>query len=206
MKKIREELDLVPMGDIPDDILNNYLFITSDGFCIVDDYTGLKKELGFTGEELDEFLDERFDSNWGISEDWTDCSYCGKAIYLSSYYGNDYALIAESGFYCSDCIKNVPEIRDAYLEDLTNDPDKCNEFLSEDELRAAGLIKLEGRYGYGYFNGSTDNPRRVLTLLLTRFPNGKFIFDLLNSNRYAVEYSVWAYPGYEEGAIEYEEE
>ena len=205
--KIKEDLELIPTDiDFPEEMLTNYLFRTSDDFVIVDDWSGLMKELGFNSSgELADYLDERYGDNWGDNESWTDCSYCGKAIYLDDYYRHDYAVINESGFYCSECIKNVPSVRDDYLEDLTNNDSACNEFLSESELEDAGLIKLENeQYEYGYF-GRRDNPKDILDRLLRKYPNGKFVFDE-QGNQYNIVYTVWAYPGYEEGAIEDEEE
>lgn len=207
--KIKEDLELQPTEiDYPEEMFDNYLFRTSDDFVIVDDVDGLMEFLGFEEySDLSDYLDDRYGyDQWGDSESWTNCSYCGKAIYLDDYYSRDYWIEPQgSGIFCSDCVRNETGVRDDYIKSLINDSEKCNEFLSEQDLEDFGLVKLEDEYESGYY-GRNNNPHIILDTLLSKYPNGKFIFDSNSRNRYNIVYTVWAFPGYEEGAIEDEEE
>ena len=205
---MREDLDIEEIGGLPEDLIGNYVDKTTYNgrdFYIIYDKEGLMKELGFSDDDIESYLDEIFDGAWGYQGDWETCYNCGKAIYMEDYYSQDYWVDYEgSGLYCGDCVREVPEIRDAYLEFLANNVDNCNTFLSERQLEEAGLIKLEGSYESGYY-GRHDNPSEIYNKLADKYPNGRFIFDLDNSDRWNTKYSVWAFPGYDEGAVENEE-
>jgi hypothetical protein len=125
---------------------------------------------------------------------------------LNDYLNQDYWIDYEGGgLFCSECIKNVPEVRDAYLDYLTNNTDACNTFLSDSQLEECGLIKLDGEYEDGYF-GRHDSPASVFNDLSEKYPNGKFIFNYRRGGGFSTTYDVWAFPGYDEGANEDEKE
>lgn len=206
---MREDLELDTIDNQIQDSYYDYASKTTyrgQDFWIIYERDQFKKELGFENwSEFEEYLDEIFDGNWGYSDSWNECYNCGNAVYLDDYYNQDYWIDYEgSGIYCGDCVRHVPEIRDSYLEYLANNSDACNTFLSESQLEEAGLIKLEGDYEDGYY-GRNDSPSRILNELREKYPNGKFVFDLKKNNAFSTSYTVWAFPGYEEGAIEDEE-
>lgn len=202
---MREDLELEPVDSTT--INDNYFNYASktqykgEDFWIVFEKDEFKDYLGFESyEEFENFLDEIFDYNWGYSDSWQECYNCGKAVYLDDYYTQDYWIDYDgSGLYCGDCVRNNEEVRSAYLDYLANNEDACNSFLSENQLEEAGLEKLEGEYEDGYY-GRNDSPHQILNNLMNKYPNGRFVFDLRSHDGYNTVYTVWAFPGYKEGA------
>lgn len=207
---MKEDLNIEPtqVKDILELYGDSYIFATEYNgkpFYIIEDKEGLMKELGFDSYgDLENLLDDQL-GNWGYADDWNTCYWCGKAIPAYSYYDSDYWIDYEgAGFICGDCTRNNPEVRKAYLETLINNYDSANLLLGNEELEAAGLIKLESVYGNGYY-GRNDKPKDVLEILKERYPNGKFIFNIITSNPWETSFNVWAFPGYDEGEIKDEE-
>lgn len=210
--KIREDIDITDIehSDDTEDYDDYVCKTTYQGspFWIVYDSDGFKEYLGISSNsDFEDYLDEIFDNSWGYSDSWETCSNCGVAIWLDDFYRQDYWADYDGscGWFCSDCVREEPEVRDRYIHSLINNPDACNDFLSDRQLEEAGLIKLEDEYESGYY-GRNDSPKQILDGLLEKYPNGKFIFNLYNTNRWSTTYGVWAFEGYDEGAIEDEEE
>ena len=196
MAEERELLDLED-GEV-DSILDTIEEYSSVGewkangkqFWIIWDWNGLKNALRCESyNELNEILDDTLGpDNYGSDEDYAICCGCGDIICLGY---DDYYL--EDDWVCADCVKEDPEY---YLEYLTNDPDRVNTILSADELSEAGLVQLEGGYSYGYY-GTRDNPSEILNNLLERYPNGRFIFNQVDTDRAQCDFNVWAFEGYD---------
>ena len=207
---MHEDLELNTIENQLDDKCFEFMSKTTyrdKDFYIIFEKDELKNYLGFEStRELEEFLDEVTDYSWGYSGDWEECYNCGKAIYMEDLYEQDYWIDFDgSGIFCGDCVRNDSNIREAYLESISNNADSCNTFLSDSQLEEAGLIRLEGQYESGYY-GRNDNPYEILNKLMDKYPYGKFVFNLTNNSRWNSEYEVWAFPGYEEGAIDNNEE
>lgn len=208
---MKEDLELNPVDNHTiTDAWYNYMSVTSykgNEFWIIYDKPGFMDYLGFKDDsDFEDFLDDASDYNWGYSEDYDTCYNCDKPVYLNDFYHQDYWFDYDgNGLYCNDCIEEVPEIRDLYLNHLINNSSACNTILTDHELLQAGLEKLDGDYESGYF-GRNDRPVDILNQLLDKFPNGKFIFNLTGGGGFSTTYEVWVYPGYDEGAENEEEQ
>ena len=207
-----EELQLDTIQGDRTQLYNDYAYeVTFKGnpFWIVYDSDAFKKAAGFEKDDyaaFEAFLDELYDNNWGYEDSWRPCDYCGEAIYTDDYTHQDYWVDYDAGcFYCADCIRNNDSIARDYLEWLTNSSERCNDFLSDSDLERLGLIKIQEGFESGYY-GRNDSPARILIKLLEKYPNGQFIFSFNNKHAFGYSYDVWAFPGYEEGAREDEEE
>lgn len=203
---MREDLELDTLDTQIQDSYYDYVSKTTyrgEDFWIVFDDVEFKKSLGFESQkDFEEYLDEIFEYNWGYSDSWQECYNCGVAIYTDDYTQEDYWIDYEgSGIYCKNCVKTVPEVRNSYLEYLSNNAEACNTLLSNHELEEAGLEKLEGTYEDGYY-GRNDSPSKILNDLRDKYPYGEFIFNLTGGGAFYTGYEVWAFPGYKEGAIE----
>lgn len=202
---MKEDLDIIPGHEI--DYNSDYITKTKykdEDFWIVDDIDGLEEYLNMNDRsDVERLLDTLFHYNWGYRGEWETCMNCGNAFYTQDNFTHDYWVSSEGGIYCGDCIKNNEIIQSSYVDSLINNSNKCNTFLSDSQLEELGLEKV-GDYKWGYF-GTNINPKPVLDKLLTKYPNGKFIFSLNENKVYSISYGVWAFPGYTEGEIKDEE-
>lgn len=191
------ELELDNIGDIRTKILNNASECDTgnkeEKFYIVY-FSELEHDFpNYSYSELEDMLDDVLGSgNWGDSDFYYPCDSCYKAIYLDDVYEHDYYSNEHyGGIVCGDCVRNDKDEAEAYLEDITNNPDRCNELLEDSQLLDLGWEEIDDEeYEYGY-NNTTRKPEDVLKNLLEQDSDGKFIFSETGYSNYSTRYGIY---------------
>ena len=127
---------------------------------------------------------------WGFSDSFTTCETCGEVICTepdSKHWTPDF-WVGDGFICCGDCVRDNPI---EYLEYLINNPESANTILRDSDLQNAGFTKLDGSYESGWYD-KHDDPHDILDDLLTKYPNGEFIFSISNQQQFMTQFDVWA--------------
>lgn len=193
-KKLAEDVQQGEyITDLPDEVYDYLSTAKLDGedFYIVWDMDSLERALGVEDRSIaEEMLTDVFGDNWGYEDEWRKCDICDAALY---YYDGDYWLDYDDGFtVCSDCLsRNADDSAYDYVRYLTNNYDDCNQFLSDEQLKRMGWIKLEGEYSNDYY-GHNDSPKDILNKYMDAYPQVNFIFSSELCGQWGCRWSLWA--------------
>ena len=165
-----------------------------EDFMIVDswdDVSEIQKALDPSFEPKDKYDTKVLDNYmpWGFGDSYTTCDECGDIICTepdSSYWKADF-FVSNNGIICGDCVRENPQ---EYLESLINNYNKANTILDPKDLEQEGFEKLDGDYQNGYYDRN-DNPKSILKDLMSKYPQGEFIFNIISTNPFAVDFDVY---------------
>ena len=122
------------------------------------------------------------------------CEHCNKNKWLDNGY-TSYMRIVDETCGCTECLadaeKNNTDLAELYFDNLINNPNTANEFLSTDFLEEHGFYRNGRRaHAVGYY-GYNDNVRPE-TILETEQKNGNdVIFDIISRNPFECEYCYY---------------
>lgn len=137
-----------------------------------------------------------FQERWGIelewSDEWFDCSECGKPIRCNadSYqWKPSYFMFNECEPVCEGCIQENEGLIESMLEYLEDNPSFA--LTLDIDPAEHGYIKLnEDAYENGWHPGQDDSPNKIAESLRSKGAS-KFIFTYDESSQFYCRFSVW---------------
>lgn len=118
---------------------------------------------------------------------------CGECYqcYDEGDYAN-YFIPPEGGeIFCENCVREDPNLQEAYIATLINIPNKANTLLDENTMISLGFTHLEDSYEHGMY-GRLDDPQKILDKILADNPNAEVVFDIIQDhNPWATSFTVW---------------
>ena len=86
--------------------------------------------------------------------------------------------------------QNNADLAERYFDELVNNPNRANEFLSDEYLQEKGFEKVHEYHTCGYYRDNDNiNPASVLEREQKR--GYDVIFQLCSSNPFETEYTLW---------------
>jgi len=136
-------------------------------------------------DKLSDCLENSGNIEW--SDEWTSCYDCQKIFRISgdSYSWTQYGSCDDDGYTCGDCIKEYP---DEYLNDLINNPNKCD--LIGLNLENCGFEEIDKEYESGWYN-TCDNPKEIMDKALQEFPEYEFIFGNISAEQFRTNFNLY---------------
>ena len=126
------------------------------------------------------------------SDEWATCCECGKAVRTSpnSYdWQPSYIIMHECELLCLECADPVE-----YYESIENTPGKAasNEFAYKYPIENYGYTQVnDDAYTNGLYPGHNDDPKKILSDLLSNDPTGRYIFALDYTSQFEIGFSVY---------------
>lgn len=125
-------------------------------------------------------------------DEWSTCGKCGKAVRTSpnSYdWQPSYIIMDECEILCLECADP-----DEYYESIENTPGKAasNEFAYKYPIEDYGYTQVnDDAYTNGLHPGQNDDPKKILSGLLSNDPTGRYIFALDYTSQFEIGFSVY---------------
>lgn len=146
----------------------------------------LAADWNYFPRDVDKLLERAgFEVEW--SDEWTDCSECGKAIRTSpdSYDFQKYWVWQEDECVCLNCV-DWPE----YLKSIEDDASKA--VVRECDPSKFGYVRVsqEREYENGWHPGQTDSPRVILDALHEKGED-RIIFRIPETSQFYIEFETW---------------
>ena len=187
--------------------LSSWVYDTHKGtpFLIVDGWSEARKIESYLRNNLPkEILDDitlRYgdyetdcinyctDNEWGFYDEYTTCTDCGKVICTSP---NSYSWMPN--FYVGDgfivCFKCFENYHDRYLESLINNPEICNQLMTDKQLENTGFKKYNTYpYKNGLYEGMNDNPKKIYERLKPQY--NEIVFSQCVQGQFHIAFDVW---------------
>lgn len=126
------------------------------------------------------------------SDEWATCCECGKAVRTSpnSYdWQPSYIIMHECELLCLECADP-----DEYYESIENTPSKAasNGFAYKYPIEDYGYTQVnDDAYTNGFHPGQNDDPKKILSDLLSNDPAGRYIFTLDYTSQFEIGFSVY---------------
>lgn len=149
--------------------------------------------------DYDTFIIEHLGVQIGNDDEYSYCSNCGKLIHIidSSGCRDDNYWLGDGFILCEECIRNDME---TYINEylvlnyetgvpVNNLP--INTFLSEDDLKEYGFIRLDGEYYFGMYEHGNTNPIAAMEKMIEDNKESDFIFNQVYANPFEVCYEIW---------------
>ena len=150
------------------------------------------------------YLDFATDDEWLTAEDGFTCDDCGKFYRNDGFYQN-YYIFDEGGISCEDCIHNNDGTKNAYIDSLVNDYQRCNTILSDSDLEEAGFELYSGNHANGWY-GRNDSPKQILDSILDECPDAEVVFSVRKTyNPWETRFDVFV-RGFEECGYDEDDE
>lgn len=124
------------------------------------------------------------------SDEWSTCNKCGKAVRRcpNSYDWQPSYIIQHGDLLCLDCVNP-----DEYYESIENRPDvsASNEFTHRYNPEDHGYVKVNEDHYINGLHGQNDDPKKILSDLLSNDPTGRYIFTLDYTSQFEIGFSVY---------------
>lgn len=130
-----------------------------------------------------------FSCEW--EDEWLTCDSCYKAFRSSpdSHGWEMFGYIGDGFACCGNCID-----WDSYLEEMENQPHKavtCALFYKFSHELNRRYTMIKGEFESGLHPGQNADPKKILTELLNKDPDGKFLFVIDGQGQFDIEFSVY---------------
>lgn len=124
------------------------------------------------------------------SDEWATCSDCGKAVRTSpnSYDWTSAYVIQDGDLLCLECVD-----AQAFYESIENRPraGASNEFTYRHNPEDHGYVKVNEDHYISGWHGRVDDPKKILSDLLSDDPTGRYIFALDYTSQFEIGFSVY---------------
>lgn len=118
------------------------------------------------------------------------CDHCNENKWLDSGY-TSYMRIVNEECVCTECLadaeKNNTDLAELYFDNLVNNPNTANEFLSDKYLEERGFYRAGRVHAVGYYE-CDDNIRPEGILEAEQKKDNDVIFDIISHNPFECEY------------------
>lgn len=104
--------------------------------------------------------------SWGHQGDYTKCGYCQNIIYAYGSEDKDFFMAEKIDIACPECVKEVEEVTDAYINNLINDLEKTNFILDGEEFESRGFKVIDIEYNELEKRLSKDYEQFILDIYL----------------------------------------
>lgn len=155
------------------------------------DIPEIKEEIENTPTTDDFFVEEATGGSWCFSDEGFLCSECYKWHYYNNdgayYYANYF--IMNGCIICEDCLEEIEDYQEEYIQERLNNPDLANTML---DLKKFGFEKINNYcFESGYY-GQTDNPRKILEKALDLYPECEFVFEVRKDfNAFEISFDLY---------------
>lgn len=151
------------------------------------------------GMGIEDFPKDRFDDrildaadsfDWGLADEWSVCSCCGKAFQRIESTGNHGHVMLNGDLVCDDCLSENEEVRDAYIDEMLNDPACVVQHISDSTMIEAGFELVDE--GCNSFYGDDDDPYEMFQKHFNKDPDGKYVFSIRDEhNPFSTSFALW---------------
>ena len=119
------------------------------------------------------------------------CDVCRRNKWSDNGY-NSYMRIVDGMYACTDCLADAEQsntdLAEAYFDELLNNPNNANEFLSDEFLEKRGFYRSGRRVHAVGFYSDNDNVHPEKVLEAEQKDGNDVIFDIISSNPFECEY------------------
>ena len=128
------------------------------------------------------------------SDNYFYCEYCNENKWLDNGYTSYMRIVGEE-YVCTECLadaeENNTDLAELYFDNLINNPNTANEFLSTDFLEEHGFYRNGRRaHAVGYYSRN-DNIRPEKVLEEEQEDGNDVIFDIIDKNPFECEYCYY---------------
>lgn len=131
---------------------------------------------------------------WGFADEYDICHICENVVSLHDY-GRmpDYWIAREEGFLaCGDCVRSDEELREQYIEDITNNPQIADTLFQEDDLIKMGYHKCNKEFEAGLREFQNDNPETILEQARELLNDDEFVFRIDEMSPFDIHFSLYS--------------
>ena len=118
------------------------------------------------------------------------CEYCDENKWLEGGY-TSYMRIVDETCVCTKCLadaeENNTDLAELYFDNLVNNPNTANEFLSDEYLEERGFFRAGHVHAVGYYSRN-DNVRPEKVLKEEQKDGKDVIFDIIDKNPFECAY------------------
>lgn len=144
----------------------------------------------FPKDQYDERVLDWAEVNWGYADEWSVCSCCGKAFQRIESTGNHGHVMLNGDLVCDDCLSENEEIRDAYIDEMLNDPACAVQHISDSAMIEAGFELVDE--GCNSFYGDDDDPYEMFQKHFNKDQDGKYVFSIRDEhNPFSTSFALW---------------
>lgn len=118
------------------------------------------------------------------SDEWADCSECGKLIRTSpdSYSWTPSYIAQDCEVYCTDCADGK-----AYLEEMEGDPGSISQNFYPGDY---GYVLIQDDFEHGFHRGQDADPK-LIGNLMSDAGFSRWVFYLDGKGQFDVKFSLW---------------
>lgn len=127
-------------------------------------------------------------------DEWYVCVDCNKLFrgvgdsYQWVMYG--YLFVEGCEPVCGECVERDPQ---PYIDEIADDPHRCNTILGENAFLELGYEQYNGRYENGWHPGQDDNPQGIVADLPETVES--YVFDVVNNgggaSQFYTMFTLW---------------
>ena len=157
-----------------------------------DEYVDVTECKGGNAEKIETMLEEGGEAIETVySDSYFYCEHCNKNKWSDNGY-TSYMRIVDETYVCTDCLawaeQNNADLAERYFDNLINNPNTANEFLSTDFLEEHGFCRVGHRvHAVGYYSRN-DNIRPEKVLEEEQKEGNDVIFDIIDKNSFECIY------------------
>ena len=125
------------------------------------------------------------------SDSYFYCEHCNKNKWSDNGY-TSYMRIVDETYVCTDCLawaeQNNADLAERYFDNLINNPNTANEFLSDEYIKKRGFFRAGHRvHAVGYYSRNDNiHPEKVLEE--EQKDGNDVIFDIIDKNSFECVY------------------
>ena len=185
-------MDYEKLMDAVQAIDENAFLVTIDN----DEYIDVTECKDYNAEKIENMLRDMFqDGGKAIETVYSDCyfycEHCNKNKWLDNGY-TSYMRIVNEECVCTECLadaeKNNTDLAEVYFDNLVNNPNAANEFLSDEFLEERGFYRAGRRvHAVGYYEYN-DNVRPEEVLKEEQKDGNDVVFDIISHNPFECAY------------------
>ena len=163
-----------------------------------DEFKEFEEEVGVV-YDYDAFIIENLGVQIGDNEEYAYCDNCSKLIHRMDSSGSraDNYWLGDGFILCEECVRND---MDSYINEHlvlnyeTGVPTSklpINTFLSADDLKEHGFIRLDGEYFFGMYEHGNTNPIAAMKEMVEEDKESDFLFNQVYANPFETCYEIW---------------
>ena len=139
----------------------------------------------------DTFLDGKEKIETTYSDCYFYCEYCNENKWIDNGY-NSYMRVVNEACVCTECLadaeQNNIDLAELYFDNLINNPNTANEFLSDEFFYERGFFRAGRRaHAVGYYSRN-DNVHPEKVLEEEQKHGNDVVFDIIDKNLFECTY------------------
>ena len=161
-----------------------------------DEYVDISECSDDNAEKIEAMLRDMFkDGGEPIETVYSDCyfycEYCNENKWIDNGY-NSYMRVVNEACVCTECLadaeQNNIDLAELYFDNLINNPNTANEFLSDEFFYERGFFRAGRRaHAVGYYSRD-DNVHPEKVLEEERKHGNDVVFDIIDKNLFECTY------------------